>query len=322
MININEFMEMAKEEIVEMLPGDLTKDLVIESNRVVKMNDQIYNGLTIRKENEETAPTIYMNEKFDRYMQGYPFKALMAESVQEYLDAIVSKPEIVETSLTFDKVRDNLTIRIVEIDRNKEFLQKIPYMMMGNGFAAICDIKVHEDNSGYWKTTITRELMMENNYDKTEMFKTAIENCQLKDPVVLSTMESQLFFDDKENLLDMDGNIPESKKSHMYILTNEENMLGSATLFYPGVQEKIAEKLGEGYLVLPSSVHELIIVPESSGITPRDAAEMVHEANHSGIVDPKDVLSDNVFRYDKDTRKLETIRSELAREVRDDNIRS
>ena len=37
---------------------------------------------------------------------------------------------------------------------------------------------------------------------------------------------------------------------------------------------------------------------------------------------PKDVLSDNVFRYDKDTRKLETIRSELAREVRDDNIRS
>ena len=157
---------------------------------------------------------------------------------------------------------------------------------------------------------------------KTEMFKAAIENCQLKDPVVLSTMESQLFFDDKENLLDMDGNIPESKKSHMYVLTNEENMLGSATLFYPGVQEKIAEKLGEGYLVLPSSVHELIIIPESSGITPRDAAEMVHEANHSGIVDPKDVLSDNVFRYDKDTRKLETIRSELAREVRDDNIRS
>ena len=322
MININEFMEMAKEEIVEMLPGDLTKDLVIESNRVVKMNDQVYNGLTIRKENEETAPTIYMNEKFDRYMKGYPLKGLMAEVVQEYLDAVVSKPEIAETNLTFDRIRDDLTIRIVEIERNKEFLQEIPYMVMGNGFAAVCDVKVHEDNSGYWKTTITRGLMQENNYDKTEMFKTAIENCQLKDPVVLNTMENQLFFDEKENLLDMDGKIPEANKSHMYVLTNEEGMLGAATLFYPGVQEKIAEKLGEGYLALPSSVHEFLIVPESSGLTARDAAEMVHEANHSGMIDPKEVLSDNVFHYDRETRKLETIRSEMAREVRDDNLRS
>ena len=322
MISINEFMGMAKDEILAMLPGDLTKDLVIEENRVVKMNDQVNYGLTMRKGNDEAAPTIYMNDKFDRYMKGDPLKALMAESVQEYLDSLVSRPEAITADFAFETIRDDLTIRIVEVERNREFLKDIPYLMMGNGFAAICDLKVQKDNTGYWKTTITRGLMQENNYDKQEMFKTAIENSQLRDPVKMSTMEMQLFFDGEENLLDMDGKIPEMMKSNMYILTNEENLLGSAVLFYPGVQEKIAEKLGEGYFALPSSVHEFIIVPESSGIKPKDIADMVYEANHSGVVDPKDILSDNVFHFDKNTRKLETIKSEVAREVRDDNLRS
>ena len=322
MISINEFMGMAKDEILAMLPGDLTKDLVIEENRVVKMNDQVNYGLTLRKSGEEAAPTIYMNEKFERYMNGDPLKALMMESVQEYLDSLVSRPEIVTADLSFDKIKDDLTIRIVEVKRNREFLKDIPYLMMGNGFAAICDLKVQQDNNGYWRTTITRGLMQENNYDKQEMFKTAIENSQMKDPAKMSTMEMQLFFDGGDNLLNMDGKIPEIMRSDMYILTNEENLLGSAVLFYPGVQEKIAEKLGEGYLALPSSVHEFIIVPESSRIRPKDIVDMVYESNHSGIVDPKDILSDNVFRFDMDSRKLETIKSELAREVRNDNLRS
>ena len=49
---------------------------------------------------------------------------------------------------------------------------------------------------------------------------------------------------------------------------------------------------------------------------------MVYEGNHSGVVDPKDILSDNVFRFDIDSKRLETIKSELAREVRDNKLRS
>ena len=322
MTNINEFIEAAKNEIFEILPEDLTRDLVIEENRVVKMNDQVLNGLTIRKSSEEAAPTFYMNDLFDRYMNGEPLKPMMAEVCQGYLDALVTKPEIMETDLSFDNIKDNLSIRIVEADRNKEFLQENPYMMMGNGFAAVCDIRVHEDNGGYWKTTVTRGLMEDNNYDKTDLFKTAIENSQVTDPVVMYTMASQLFFDGGDNLLDIEGQIPENMKSNMYIITSRDQIFGATTLFYPGVQEIIAEKLGEGYYALPSSVHEFIILPESGGITAKNAADMVYEANHSGIVDPKDVLSDNIFYYDQDTKKLETIRSEVAREVRDESMRS
>ena len=62
MENIKEFMEMAKTEILSYLPDNLVKELTVEDNRVVKMNDQILYGLTMRKHDQEQAPTIYMND--------------------------------------------------------------------------------------------------------------------------------------------------------------------------------------------------------------------------------------------------------------------
>lgn len=321
MININEFMEMAREDILTMLPKDLTKDLTIEQNTVTKMNDQVLYGLTMRREGEDAAPTIYMNDLFDRYMNGEPFKTMMAEVCQEYLDALVNRPEIATQDLTFDRIKDDLTFRVMEAKRNSKFLRDVPYMNMGNGFVAVCDIKVVEDDRGYWRTTINHGLEQENNYDRKEIFKAAIENSQIMDPVVMNTMMDQLFGDSDKNLLDIEGIIPENSKDHMYVLSNKEGMLGASTFFYPGIREKIAEKLGEGFYALPSSVHEVLILPESCAPPIKDIAEMVYEANHS-VVDPKEVLSDNIFHYDKDTRKLETIQSEVVREVRDDNIRS
>ena len=91
----------------------------------------------------------------------------------------------------------------------------------------------------------------------------------------------------------------------MYILSNQSGVLGASALFYPGIQESIAEKLGESYYALPSSL-EIIIVPESAGIDKMRLGEMVKTANQN-VVDEKDVLSDNVFRYDKDEKQLPKI---------------
>jgi hypothetical protein len=78
------------------------------------------------------------------------------------------------------------------------------------------------------------------------------------------------------------------------------------------MQERIADKLGEGYYALPSSLHEFIIIPESAGIDAREMCEMVKTANKT-VVEPKDVLSDNVLHFDKDAKQLDSV-SELLEE--------
>ena len=84
-----------------------------------------------------------------------------------------------------------------------------------------------------------------------------------------------------------------------------EYMLGASVLFYPGVQEKIAEAMGEGYTVLPSSVHEVLIVPDSLSPGQMELAEMVRSVNKN-VLDPKEVLSDNIYHYDRERKELST----------------
>ena len=63
--------------------------------------------------------------------------------------------------------------------------------------------------------------------------------------------------------------------------------------------------------MLPSSVHEVLIVPESAGIGREELSGMVRAANNT-VVEAKDVLSDNVMHYDKDEKQLSIASSEMS----------
>lgn len=58
----------------------------------------------------------------------------------------------------------------------------------------------------------------------------------------------------------------------LYVLTNQEKYLGASTLLYPGVLEEIFRKLSRDFYVLPSSIHECIIVPVSGNYSRRKTA--------------------------------------------------
>lgn len=315
MENIKEFMEQAKVEILEYLPEDIRNDLTIEDARVVKMNDQVLYGLTMKRSNEECAPAIYMNDLYRRFNNGEPFNSLMSEAVFDYLNAVsVTPPEMATMDLSFDNIKDDLTLKLVEIRRNREYLSEVPYVKAGNGFAIVCDIKLDDGDAGQYRTTVTRNLMNEMNYDMQELFSTAIESAQLKDPAVMNSVRSQLLYSDEPNLLKGQDPIHEEEKDNMYVITNPDCLYGAIALYYPGIQEKIAEKLGENYYVIPSSVNEVLAVPESKAPEIQEIAAMVYEANEN-LLDPKDVLSNNIFYFDKDTKRLETIHSEMFRGI-------
>ena len=316
MENINEFIEQAKEEIMMHLPENVAKEITIENNRVVKINDQIMYGLTMRRNNEEKAPAIYMNDLFERYNGGESLKVLMEEAAQEYLGVIsIPAPEITTKDLSFECIKDDLTLKLVEIKRNHEYLSEVPYLKVGNGFAIVCDIKLADGNGGQLRTSVTRGLMEEMDYDKTELFSYAIENSQVKDPAVMNSVMSQLLFGDEHNLLNDTGVISGEEMDTMYVVSNRECLYGASVLYYPGVQERISEKFGENYYVIPSSVNEFLVIPESKAPEVKDIASMVYETNHK-ILEPKEVLSDNIFYYDKETKRLETIQSEFARGIK------
>ena len=299
----DEFISHVKEELTQMLPEELTKDLDIQETVVLKSNDQKHHGLTFKREESEAAPTIYLDEAYARFTSGEDLHALTAEIRDAYLQTF-SMPEPQKIDFDYDKIKDKLTVRLLEIKRNRDFLATTPYMTVGHGLAMVCDIKMQDGDEGSWRATVTQSMMEGQNYDKRELFMAAMDNAQLIDPPVLVDMGQALFTHEGENLMTRNEPLPPEDVSNMYVLSNTGGMLGSAVLFYPDTREHVAEVLGEGYCVLPSSQHEVLIIPDSAGIDRAELSEMVKQANQS-VVEPKDVLSDTVFHYDRDEKKFE-----------------
>lgn len=311
MLSKTDFMDAVKRNIVNFLPDDVAENVEISETVVVKMNDQKLHGLVIREKGSDAAPTFYMDEMFERYENGENMGELIEELASHYglVDLMPGPPQV---DLSWDNVKDKLTVRLLEKSRNREFLANMPYVSAGHGLAVIADINMSEDRSGEWRIAINNNVLESLGVDKERLFSDAMSNAKIYDPATLVDMTSALFSPERANLLDRDEPLAPEEVGGMYVLTNESGSLGAATLFYPDVKEKAAELLGSDYYILPSSVHETILVPDNPDINAKDLCEMVKQANRT-VVDEKDILSDNVYHYSKDDRRLDKVSAEPNR---------
>ena len=89
----------------------------------------------------------------------------------------------------------------------------------------------------------------------------------------------------------------------MYVFSNRTRSFGASAILYDGRLAKIAERLKENYYVLPSSVHETIIVAESDAPAKDDLDAIIREINETQV-DPEEVLSNQAYYYDRKEGKL------------------
>ena len=304
-MEVKEFISIIKEELPDFLPDDVYKDLVIDDVEVAKMNDQKLHGLTFKPKGSDAAPTLYIDDLYERHENGEDIGFLLVDLANRYAEARKA-PTPPDIDLSWDKVKDSLSVRLLEKKRNIDFLSNMPYVDVGNGLAMTVDINMPGDMHGEWRIAVNHGVMQQLGVDRNELFLKAMESAVSYDPATLTDMSQALFSPDKENLLDRTEPLEPMEVGGMYVLTTESGNLGASALFYPDVKEKAAEMLGSGYYVLPSSIHECILVPETAGINEKELCDMVKQANRT-VVEPKDVLSDNVYHYDRESRSLNKV---------------
>lgn len=296
--------------IPEYIPESARDGLELSVQKVVKVNDQVLHGLMFKNKDSNAAPTIYLDDAYRDYKRGMPAGMIaqnIAAAYMECRDAEPLRSNMIPEELSYEKIRDQITMRLVEVKRNRQFLQDRPYMNVGHGLALTCDIQLR-GGDGTAIASITNDMLEQNGYDKRQLFENAMADAWKNAPPTLRDMQASLFGMGTGNLLETDAEVPHEDKAIMYVLTNGEGQYGAAAMFYPGMQQKIADNLGEGYYALPSSLHEYLIIPESAGIDPKEMAKMVSEANRSeSVVAPKDVLSDQVLHYDREAKFLENL---------------
>ena len=81
----------------------------------------------------------------------------------------------------------------------------------------------------------------------------------------------------------------------MWVLTNELGIYGATAMLYDGVLEEAGEKWEQNFYIIPSSVHELILLLEEWDMEQLDL--MIKEVNEREVKDDE-ILSDHAYLYD------------------------
>lgn len=188
-----------------------------------------------------------------------------------------SKPEI-------------LGVRLLSSVRNKGLLERVPHIEVCEGLALIADMV-----SGELHAVVTNDMLEGTGIPADDIFDAALFNMSF-DRALLTDINDALSLppDERENMLDRPAGLMQMLSPSMYILSNHESYWGAAALFYPGVMQKLSKLIGGDFYVLPSSVHELIILPVSDEADPQKLADTISAAN-STVVSSEDFLSDYLY---------------------------
>ena len=280
-----ELREQVMAEIRELLHEDIDLDTV----DLIKLNDLHLTGVVFKQ--GDYGATLYIED----FADDSKTPAEIAEEMMTAYETSTEAPpiELIDSMKNMQKlkdVKDHLIVTLADIERNHDFLKTVPYKEIGNGFAFICRV-FRADSDGMMAATITKDLAESNHWNLEEMFRLAIDNTMKINPPRLYEIGNALFGQTDDDLLANDTHI---RNDTMLVLTNDAGMFGAAGLFMPGMVEKLLKMIGEGFFAIPSSQHEFILLPESSGCTLPALKAMCKEANAT-IVALKDILSDNIL---------------------------
>lgn len=209
--------------------------------------------------------------------------------------------------MNFEELKDSLTVKVVNTENNKDYLADKPTEQiedMSVVFAAV----VKETDEGRMTLPITNEIMESMGVDQQQLKETALANISDQDYSFKSMRDVLVGMMFPEGIPENDPMVdlmlpPEDAGTQMYVLSNTQNVNGASEILNQKAMDEIAEKLGGDFIVLPSSVHETIILPIDQGMDSNELEGMVQQIN-AGVVSDEDKLSDHVFQYDSESHEL------------------
>lgn len=306
------FTESIQDMIKEFLPSDF-KDATVELVQHKKLNEQ-YTGLTVQKENQVAVPTINLEALYEAYDSD---RISLIEAVTQAAAMVQMQPEGFEVDslriTDYDTTKHKLFIRVSNAEKNQEMLQDAPHMLRED-LAITYHIAVSmDDDAGIASTLVNNHLMNMYGITQEQLHEDAMKSSPILFPATVTSMgevmKGIMMADMKEAGMDQEmmdailSDIP-SEDVPMTVVTNEQGINGASTLFYPDLMDRLADRLGGDYFILPSSVHETLVVPDDGKMSFLELRSMVTEINATQVR-PSERLTDEVYHYDSKDKVFE-----------------
>lgn len=308
--------------------NELGEGYSVELKEVRKNNDVVFHGMLILSESQNVAPTIYLNGFWEDYEMGTTFAETIRRLLAIYRKNMPSEKIDMSFFYSFEKVSDRICYRLIGRERNADLLRDIPHLEFLD--LAICFYYAYRGEALGEGT-----IMIQNSHAQmwgvstSDLLRLAQSNTPRLFPWVCDSLE-EIFCESmggrragsegtgragetegsegigageaggKDGMSERPGET--LRENSMRVLSNERRIHGAVCMIYPEVLEKLSGARRNFY-ILPSSVHEVILLGDTGWGDPGELKEMIAEVN-SAHVAPEEVLSDNLYYYDSGAKKV------------------
>lgn len=265
------------------------EDTSASIHKIKKNNGVIYTGVYIRESESMVTPAIYLETYYERYKSGESPDELILDIRREFEWAMSRMSSYEFDISSFACVRDKLIYRLVNYERNKEMLEACPHIRLDD-LAMTFRWLAHGDSVGISTALVTNQEL-------------ALWEVTVQEILLAARKNTERLFPGKIMLLDqfLSGcgeNIPADNESvPMFIATNIQQINGAAVILYDHFLEKFSAEHPGDYYILPSSIHEVILIPANRIHDPEELGRIVRHANTT-VVSAGEILSDSVYYYD------------------------
>lgn len=289
------------EEIKELVENEVGTSIQIEQITTTKNNGTEKTGLMMSEQKSNIKPVVYLNEMYERQKEN---ENTLEDAVIEFMDCYEkTRGEKIDGDFfEWERVKERIAVKLINKEWNRELLEDVPYKEILD-LALVFFIVVGLDEDEMGSVLIRNEHLQMWGIQEQELWSLAMKNSETLLPAKMLTIRgciSELI--GEETMDELFRNEQDEKLPAMYILTNELKTYGASSIVYPNLLDEVGEIIGADFYVLPSSVHETILVRADETFSKDELTKMVQEVNQQ--VASEELLSNHAYFYSVEKKEL------------------
>ena len=319
MKNFEEFVAGVKACVAEAFP-----DHDVRIQEVTKNNNVTMTGICAFTKGATVTPTLYLDNYYSRYEEladqsgdDRAFRTVSKDiiNVLRNEDGTTVKGFNIDEFTKFKNTKDSIYMILVNNKTND--LSDKPHRELVGEYSILYRYNVPvPEGEGYASILVNNQHVKTWGVEEEDLYQAAIANASKITPIVVEDMEHMMssllgfpIIEDEsyDNSLEHGTwrtNL--SLDTPMYVISNTKRYYGAAAIAVPGVLQEIADVFGCNLYIIPSSIHEVIIVPDNGMTDPYSLSIMIREINDSELK-PEEVLGYTLMRFDREQGKLMTV---------------
>lgn len=277
----------------------LGEDVTLHIQQIAKNNGLCYDGLIIIRPGINISPTIYLPPYYHRYLEGVSLEDICEDIVKTYRNNLPCGNFDTSVFTDLSKAKSRIVMRLVSYEKNEELLKNIPffrfldlavvfYCLLFADEKQQANILIYNHHLDYWDV------------DAHTLYTYALENTPKLLPYHLDDISAVM---PKPAICSCDESA--SAESPMYVLTNIYRTNGATVILYDQLLRQLADSFGSDLIILPSSIHEVLLVPADSNVNLAPFHSIVREVNETQLADDE-VLSEHAYFFSRSKGILST----------------